>query len=920
MGPGGPRAGSPLDGFPSVDPGPAPYLPGRAPNPYAVPTREKSPRRTPTLTGQRLLLVTGVALVLIAAIVFLAVSWRQIGVVGQVGVMALLTATAAASSLLTSRRDLRSSAESLAVLASGLLLLDVFAARRLGLAGLDEVSARSYTAVAGLLAGLVLAALHLTDRRVKAFAFLSLTSLSIGVGGLAARVDGAAAFSTVAIGAAVLFGAMAIWLPARSGHLRTAAGGPAGGWLFLATIGAMVSALNPPRGGIADAGEELTCVALLALIAAGGTLVVRRVIVVRRAVQGPLPEGAPTISAQWMAGAVSGRWRALGLVAASSTLAAVAAVVGLGVQLGDVATALLAAILILPVALLCLDDHGLTASRRWALGTTIAAQLCLYPVAVDSRAATGAVVLSLAASVLVIGVARAGSRVVLFPLTVVLAAFGSAVLVEPYGRLPLIVTLSVIATAAVAVAGWRRGQAEEIGLGTVATTLLLICAAIAASTWEGSRDIPLTAGVLALLGALALGYAFLPGRRLVVTLAVTGFIAAVWVVLADRDVRQVEAYSLPLAVMVLAADRWLRRPAAPPWRFVSRAVMIALVPSTFASAFGDGLVRPLVTMGLAVAVFAVAHRLRWGPLAAVAGGAQVVLFAVAVDDQLVLGITALAAVVTVVLLALAQPEQRGLLAPAAVALTSIGVALLVEPAGRTALILTLIVLGILWVAGAAARRGQPEEIGVGAIGLLVLLAAAGVAYADPRSVTLTVVALCVVGALAVGYAGLPARRHLIVLAVLAFTAALRITLVENDISTIEAYSLPLAVMILGAGLWLRGPEAPSWAFAGPAVVVGLVPSALVSLGDDGAIRPLLTIVAGAVVLAVGVTLRWQALVLTGAVVTLLVSVTQVAPYASRLPRWLTLALVGALLLGLGIRYESSRRGARRAVDWVGALE
>ncbi|UJH70307.1 hypothetical protein [Ornithinimicrobium sp. INDO-MA30-4] len=50
------------------------------------------------------------------------------------------------------------------------------------------------------------------------------------------------------------------------------------------------------------------------------------------------------------------------------------------------------------------------------------------------------------------------------------------------------------------------------------------------------------------------------------------------------------------------------------------------------------------------------------------------------------------------------------------------------------------------------------------------------------------------------------------------------------------------------------------------------------------------------------------LVVVCAFVTLLVGVSQVAPYAVYLPRWLTIALVGGALLALGIRYERNPRG------------
>ena len=128
------------------------------------------PRRS--WTTQQTLLAVGVLLVLIAASIALAIAWFLIGRIGQMVVMGGFTAAAVVAALQLSRRNLPSSAEALAIVAGGLLLLDVSAARRFGLANLDALDGRTYAAITGLLVAVLLAVLHRPDRRIAGFALL----------------------------------------------------------------------------------------------------------------------------------------------------------------------------------------------------------------------------------------------------------------------------------------------------------------------------------------------------------------------------------------------------------------------------------------------------------------------------------------------------------------------------------------------------------------------------------------------------------------------------------------------------------------------------------------------------------------------------------------------------------------------------
>ena len=139
-----------------------------------------------------------------------------------------------------------------------------------------------------------------------------------------------------------------------------------------------------------------------------------------------------------------------------------------------------------------------------------------------------------------------------------------------------------------------------------------------------------------------------------------------------------------------------------------------------------------------------------------------------------------------------------------------------------------------------------------------------------------------------------------------------------DVGTVEAYSLPVAVLLAGAA-WLvgrtrpGGPRAvPSWALEGPALAVALGPTALLALGDPGVVRQAVGLVAGAVLLAAGATWRRRAPVDVGAVAVVALGLQALLPYADDIPRWISLGTVGAVLVLLGATFEDRRRDIHEA--------
>ncbi|WP_187283406.1 SCO7613 C-terminal domain-containing membrane protein [Streptomyces sp. t39] len=136
-----------LNGAGAVPAGP-PRLPAgawpAAPKPAgAGPAAEASPPGV-----QNLLLVLGGLLLAVAAVAFTLVSWGHMGIGGRSAVLGAVTVAALAAPAPLLRRGLRSTAESVGVLALVLTVLDAYALHRVAFPGTDGVL---YTAVAATL-------------------------------------------------------------------------------------------------------------------------------------------------------------------------------------------------------------------------------------------------------------------------------------------------------------------------------------------------------------------------------------------------------------------------------------------------------------------------------------------------------------------------------------------------------------------------------------------------------------------------------------------------------------------------------------------------------------------------------------------------------------------------------------------------
>lgn len=237
----------------------------------------------------------------------------------------------------------------------------------------------------------------------------------------------------------------------------------------------------------------------------------------------------------------------------------------------------------------------------------------------------------------------------------------------------------------------------------------------------------------------------------------------------------------------------------------------------------------------------------------------------------------------------------------------------------------LLVLVVSAAAALLAARpgGGPATVPVEVTGAAAGLLAVGLAVTDPPMLAL-VLGLCAV--IAAGTAVRADRRAVGYAAAVLSVLSVWVRLAAWDVTTPEAYALPVSVPALLVGAWRRHrePRTSSWTAYGPGLAATLAPSLAAAWGDAQWTRPLLLGAAALLVTLLGARHRLQApLVLGGSVLTL-DALHELAPYIAQvagvLPRWAPPALAGLLLLAMGATYEQRMHDARRVREVLGRMD
>ena len=115
------------------------------------------------------------------------------------------------------------------------------------------------------------------------------------------------------------------------------------------------------------------------------------------------------------------------------------------------------------------------------------------------------------------------------------------------------------------------------------------------------------------------------------------------------------------------------------------------------------------------------------------------------------------------------------------------------------------------------------------------------------------------------------------------------------------------------------PQADSVRVLGSGLTLALLPSLLLALAEPVSVRGAAVAAGGLVALGLGVRRRWSAPFAAGAAVTAVLAVRHLGPVAEALPRWISLGVVGAVLLVVGVTWESRRRNLAAAGRYLAAL-
>ena len=141
-------SGSAVAPAPAAAPASAPTTSSLPPFPKRAPAPVRS-RRLPAASVPVVLLSLGALCLLVAAIVFVAVTWSLLGLTGRTLVLLGFTTLLALVAVVLTRKDLRGAAETFWLVVAGMLTVDLLGAQSAGLAGLDSLDWRGTGALVG---------------------------------------------------------------------------------------------------------------------------------------------------------------------------------------------------------------------------------------------------------------------------------------------------------------------------------------------------------------------------------------------------------------------------------------------------------------------------------------------------------------------------------------------------------------------------------------------------------------------------------------------------------------------------------------------------------------------------------------------------------------------------------------------------
>lgn len=446
-----------------------------APAPIAPPVAPAA-TRVSTISGSAVLLGLGALCVVVAAVVFVSVTWSDLSLAAKAAILLAVTAVVGAVAGLALRKRLRGSAEAFVLLFSILVAVDLLSAHYGGLAGLGGLSS---AAVGWTLAGLLVitgVAWALVGARSELRSLVSAQLVAVsGIGGLtalafqhwplpdeyvaflclpllvlAAVAARALALRLLAIGAVTIAGVCFVVAGLISLSRLAAADTVKELWLDNGAYGVLICCCVLAAGASLPFAADVARIFAAALALAGVTAVVVRPV---------WDSGAETVIGVFAAAAL----------ALAVLWVLVRGVWGHGARLAAVLPALVATVLVAP-------------SLAVGAAKCLSSALSPWTMSVQSYPET-------------FGFVSEVTPLVAAAVLLVLGAIGWLLLL---GRLPSVISSAVIAAVA-AVAGLLTSRVSLADI--VGALLLLAVLAALAAWWRGNRP---AAAVFALSGLAAL--------------------------------------------------------------------------------------------------------------------------------------------------------------------------------------------------------------------------------------------------------------------------------------------------------------------------------------------------------------------------------------------------------------------------------
>ena len=490
---------------------------------------------------------------------------------------------------------------------------------------------------------------------------------------------------------------------------------------------------------------------------------------------------------------------------------------------------------------------------------------------------------------------------------------------------------AAVQQVAAVVACWLVPTAVAAVLGGTVTAIVLVAVASAAVVLVlalVARSLRAALG----LAALGLGAAAALGAASPLLLLATGVAEEVvrqlqadhQDLLAHADLATVDGdvaapWTVPLAAAVLAGALLVllhRRVGAASWRPVL-AIGVPVLAGTLLC-YVPFLLAVVGAAVLAAALQLVPQVRPWRPVVAwpLAAGWMVVAGAVAVYDPLPATLVAALAAVTAVVQVVRSGSLVGqVLAPPLVGATVAAGGWLASAPGTWVAAAVIVAIAVL-----ATLLGSVEFLGTAALFTFLVPLVAGTEAASGTADGWLTAYLSLAAAGAAAVAIRHRSREAAWTGAALGLAATWVRLAGVGVETPEAYTLPLAAVLLGFGgwSWRHEPRLGSMRTLGPGLAAALVPSLVVTMHDPVSLRALLLALACGALVAMGAAWRLRGPFVSGAVAGAALVVMEVVPFHDAVPRWVLLTVAGICLVVAGVRWEHlatlGRRGWGRLHD------